>query len=201
MGWLFALGILILLGFMPLGICGVYDAGGPTAKLLVGPVRISLYPRQKKDKKVKVKKNKPKQEVATHNTGNPEKKGGNYSEFLPYLNILLDFLGELRKKMRVKRMEMLLCMAGGDPCELGINYGRAWAAVGTLMPQLEQLFVIERRDVQVLCDFTQVQTTLYFRVEIAISLGGFLGLLMRYGWRALKEYRKVNNNKKGGALK
>ena len=200
MGWLITLGILILLGFMPLGICGIYDAGGPTAKLLIGPVRILLYPKQKKSKTEKSKKSK-KQAVATSKTANAEKKGGNYSEFLPYLNILLDFLGELRKKMRVKRLEMLLCMAGGDPFDLGINYGRAWAAVGTLMPQLEQLFVIEKRDVQVLCDFTQAQTTLYVRVDIAITLGRFLGLLMRYGWRALKEYRKVNNNKKGGALK
>ena len=201
MGWLIALGILILLGFMPLGICGVYDAGGPTAKLLVGPIRILLYPRQKKEKKTNVKKNKPQQAVAQQGTTSAEKKGGSYAEFMPYLQIILAFLGDLRKKMRVKRMEMLLCMAGCDPCELGINYGRAWAAVGTLMPQLEQLFVIEKRDVQVLCDFTQSQTTLYLRADVVISLGRLLGLLLRYGWRVLKEYWKLNNKQKGGAVK
>ena len=52
MGWLIALGILLALGCLPLGISGIYEASGPIANLLIGPVKISLYHRKKKKKKI-----------------------------------------------------------------------------------------------------------------------------------------------------
>lgn len=199
MGWLIALGVLLVLGCLPLGISGIYKADGPVAKLLIGPVKIALYPREKKEKTKSAKKEKLKETAKSEKTAPAEKKGGSFTDFLPLVRIATDFLGDLRRKLRVKRLELLLCMAGGDPCDLAVNYGRAWAAVGNLMPQLERLFVIKKRDVQVCCDFTQSQTTIYVRVEITITLGRLLGLLLRYGWRALKEYLKITNKRKGGA--
>lgn len=201
MGWLIALGVLILLGCMPLGVSAVYDAGGPIAKLFAGPIRFTLFPRKNKEKPKPVAKETPQESVKQEAAPATEKKGGSFTDFLPLVKIATDFLGDFQRKLRVKRLEMHLCMAGGDPCDLGINYGRAWAAVGNLMPQLERLFVIKKRDVQVLCDFTQSQTTLYVRADITITLGRLLGLLLRYGWRALKEYLKITNKRKGGAEK
>ncbi len=201
MGWLIALSVLILLGCMPLGISIVYDAGGPAGKLLAGPIRIVLFPRKKKEKVKPAKAEKPVETVQQNHAQPTEKKGGGFTDFLPLVKVLTDFLGDFRRKLRIKRLEMLLCMAGGDPCDLAINYGRAWAAVGNLMPQLERLFVIKKRDVQVQCDFTQTQTTLYLRADITITLGRLLGLALRYGWRGLKEYLKITNKRKGGAVK
>lgn len=193
MGWLIALGVLILLGCLPLGVSVVYDAGGVIAKLIAGPVRIALYPREKKEKAKPAKKDEPKEVQKQKTSSTEEKKGGNFSDFLPLVKIATDFLGDLRRKLRIKRLEMLLCMAGGDPCDLAINYGRAWAAVGNLMPQLERLFVIKKRDIQVQCDFVGSQTTIYVRADITITLGRLLGLLLRYGLRVLKEYKKTTN--------
>ncbi len=200
MGWVIALAVLVLLGCLPLGVSGIYEASGPVANLLIGPVRIALYPRAKKEKAKPAKKKKeaPVQKDAAPKV---EKKGGSFTDFLPLVRLATDFLGDFRRKLRVKRLEMQLCMAGGDPCDLAINYGRAWAAVGNLMPQLERLFVIKNRDIQVCCDFTQPQTTIYFRADITITLGRLLGLLLRYGWRACKEYLKIINKRKGGAEK
>ena len=201
MGWLIALGVLLVLGCLPLGISGIYEASGPIANLLIGPVKITLYPREKQEKEKLVKQEKSKKAVRSDKTLPEEKKGGNFTDFLPLVQIATDFIGDLRRKLRIKRLEMLLCMAGGDPCDLAINYGRAWAAVGNLMPQLERLFVIKKRDVQVCCDFTQIATTIYVRADITITLGRLLGLLVRYGWRAGKEYLKIMNKRKGGAVK
>lgn len=200
MGWGIALAILVLLGCLPLGVSGIYEASGPVANLLIGPLRIALYPRAKKEKAKPAKKKK---EAATQKEVAPrtEKKGGSFADFLPLVHVATDFLGDLRRKLRVKQLEMLLCMAGGDPCDLAINYGRAWAAVGNLMPQLERFFVIKKRDVQVSCDFTQTKSTIYFRADITITLGRLLGLLLRYGWRACKEYLTIINKRKGGAEK
>lgn len=59
------------------------------------------------------------------------------------VKVALNFLGDFRRKLRVNRLELKLILAGGDPCDLAVNYGRAWTAVGNLMPQLERLFVIK----------------------------------------------------------
>lgn len=201
MSWLIALGVLILLGCMPLGISAVYDSDGPVVKLLTGPMRFTLFPRKKKEGPKPTRAERDHESVKKNTASVTEKKGGSLTDFLPLIETVTAFLGDLRRKLRIKRLEMRLCMAGGDPCDLGINYGRAWAAVGNLMPQLERLFVIKKRDVQVLCDFTQSQTTLYVRADITITLGRLLGLLLRYGWRALKEYRNITNKRKGGAEK
>lgn len=202
MGWLIALGVLALLAVLPLGISGIYDHTGPTAKLLIGPVSISLYPakngRKKKEKQDKNTDDKTKKTAAQQAQ---QQKGGAFSEFLPLLGIAVDFLGDLRRKIRVKRLELLLVMAGDDPCDLAVNYGRAWAAVGNIMPQLERLFVIKKRDVHVACDFVETRTTVYVRLDITITLGRLLGLVTRYGFRALRVFLNNTKNKKGGAVK
>ena len=199
MGWLIALGVLILLGCLPLGVSAIYNADGAIAKLIAGPIRIMLYPWEKKEKEKHAKDEKPKESPKQAVAPKEEKKGGSFTDFLPLFKVATDFLRDFRRKIRIKRLEMLLCMAGGDPCDLGINYGRAWAAVGNLMPQLERLFVIKKRDIQVQCDFTGSKTTIYVRADITITLGRLLGLVFRYGWRALKEYLKITNKGKGGA--
>ena len=54
MGWLIALGILALIAILPIGISAFYDEDGPRALIIVGPVRIPVFPAKKKEKKVKI---------------------------------------------------------------------------------------------------------------------------------------------------
>ena len=53
MGWLIALGVLAFLALLPLGVRVKYDADGAAGWALLGPVRIRLFPRPKKEKKQK----------------------------------------------------------------------------------------------------------------------------------------------------
>ena len=99
----------------------------------------------------------------------------------------------------MNRWELKLILAGGDPCDLAVNYGRAWAAVGNLMPQLERLFVIKKRDVEVECDFTASKILVIARLDLTITLGRLLGLAIVYGIRALREFLKLQKKRKGGA--
>ena len=114
---------------------------------------------------------------------------------------LLDFLGAFRRKLRVDRLELKLILAGGDPASLGINYGKAWAAVGNLMPLLERIFVIKKRDVEVECDFAGSQTLIIARLQITITIGRIVGIAVLYGFRALRENLKIVNKRKGGNVK
>ena len=199
MGWLIAAAVITLLAIAPLGVWVRYDLDGLLLKLIAGPVKLTLILGKKKEKPQEEEK-KPAKTQATKSAAPKEKKGGSITDFLPLVQLALDLLGDFRRKLRVRRLELLLVMAGDDPCDLAVNYGRAWAAVGNLMPQLERLFVIKKTDVQVACDFTADKTTVFARVDITITLGRLLALVTVYGIKALREWIKINNLRKGGAV-
>ncbi len=222
MGWLIALGVVALLAILPLGASVKYNADGPLVRVIAGPIRFTVYPRPKKEKKPnpkteekKAKKEadkkakKQEQKKSKEKTASekntvpliPKEKGGSLTDFLPLVKVVLDFLGDFRRKLRVKVLEVKLIMAGDDPCDLAVNYGRAWAALGNLLPRLERLFVIKKRDLQIECDFTASETLVIARLDLTITLGRLLALLAVLGWRAVREYLKINNKRKGGAKK
>lgn len=129
-----------------------------------------------------------------------KKKGGSILDFLPLVKLGLNFLGEFfGKKLRVNCLELKLTLAGGDPCDLAMNYGRAWEAIGNLWPRLERMMVIQKRDINIQCDFEGDKTLIYTRLDISITLGRLLGIAVRYGWRALVTFLKIRKKRKGGA--
>lgn len=201
-GWLIALGILILLAILPLGVSAIYNEDGPLVRILVGPLRFTVFPQKKKEKKEvkKDQKTKPvKKKKAEVKKKEPSSKGGSLLDFLPLLNVALDFLKGFRKKLRVNVLQMKLILAGGDPCDLGINYGKAWAALGNITPYLDRAFVIRKRDLNVECDFEADKTLIFVRLDLTITLGRLLSLAVVTLVRALVEYIKIMNKRKGGA--
>lgn len=215
MGWLIAFGILFLLAILPLGASVKYNADGPLIRIIGGPIRLTVFPRKKKDKK----ENKPKKEkkknkeedtppeeekskkktVAGEEAPEEEKKGGSVLDFLPLVQVGINFLGDFRRKLRVNRLDLKLIMAGDDPCDLATNYGRIWEAIGNLFPLLERAFVIKKRDIEVECDFEASETVISARLDITITLGRIISLAVRYAVRALIEFIKIKNKRKGGA--
>ena len=217
MGWLIALGVVIVLAILPLGVSVKYNEEGPQVWIIAGPARIKVFPLKKKppeDKTKKEKKKKPEPAPAENKETVPapepkskakpakdKEKGGKLTDFLPLVKVALDFLGDFRRKLRVNYLILNLTMAGGDPCDLAVNYGRANAALAGLMTQLERLFIIKKRDVRVNCDFTADATTIVARLDLTITLGRILSLVAVYGVKALIEFLKIKNKRKGGAEK
>lgn len=215
-GWLIALAIIILLAVLPLGVSAKYDCGGPLVRVIAGPIRLTVFPLKKKEKKEskaeKMAGGKPEKKDKTTSSPKSEEKsekeeqkpptkGGSILDFLPLVQVAVDFLGDFRRKLRINHLDLKLILAGDDPCDLAVNYGRVWAAVGNLFPLLERAFVIKERDVEVECDFTSVETLVVARLDLTITLGRLLSLAVRYGIRALREFLKIKNKRKGGALK
>ena len=197
MWWLLLPAAIVALAFLPLGIKAKYDEGGAAAWLILGPLRTALYPSRKKEKK-------PEKEASAEQekkTSGKEKKGGSFSDFFPLVEAVLDFVGDLlSRKMRVKKLQAKVILAGDDPCDLAINYGRAWAALGNLVPLLERFFIIKKRDLRVECDFTADKTLIDAHLELTITLGRLLHLGLRHGIRVLREYFKIMKLRKGGAI-
>ena len=205
MGWLIAAGVLVLLAVMPLGVSAVYDEAGPVVRLIAGPVRICVYPakpkkdkKQEKPKKETQKKEKPAKEKKQKKEEPAEKKGGSFRDFAPLISLVLEFLGDFRRKLRVNHLKLCLILAGDDPCDLAVNYGKAWAALGNLMPQLERIFTIQKRDVEVECDFTSDKTLIIARLDLTITLGRLLSMSVYHGIRILRQYLTIMKTRKGG---
>lgn len=212
MGWLITLGILTLLAILPLGVSVRYDAGGLLVRLIIGPVKLTLFPRPKKQKESKPKAApKPKAEPAKPAEEKPEPQkpaqpekppsGGPITDFLPLVKTALEMLGAFRRRLRVNLLEVKVILAGDDPCDLALNYGRIWAAIGNLQPRLELFLVIQKRKIEVECDFCASQTLVDARLDLTITLGRILATVTVYGVRAVIEFLKINKKRKGGADK
>lgn len=206
--------ILLTLAVLPLGVRIRYNEAGLVLKVIAGPLKITVFPPKKKVKKKKTKPKKQEQEAVSpaQSSGNLEKppqppetqlerkeKGGSLTRFLPLVKLGLKFLGAFRRKLRLDNLYLRLILAGDDPCDLAVNYGRIWAAVGNLMPQLERLFVIKKRDIQVECDFVATEMTVIAHLDISITLGRLLALVIVYGVRILFEL--LSMKRKGGGEK
>ena len=217
MGWLITLGIVLLLAVLPIGVRVRYNSEGLLVKLIAGPVKITLLPRPPKKKKEKKKKEKKGAQASAAQEENLPKppqppkqpkekkpkaeKGGSLLDFLPLVKTALDFLGDFRRKLRLDNLYLRLILAGDDPCDLAVNYGRAWAAVGNLIPQLEKWFVIKKRDIEVECDFETSETLVIAHLDLTITVGQLLVAVLKFAVRALIEYLKFRKKRKGGAVK
>ena len=213
MGWVITLGILFVLAILPLGVEAHYDAQGPVVRLILGPVHLTLIPGKKPKKEKKKpeeeKKDQPSSDAPVKQIGKDapdpapeapkEEKGGSVLDFLPLVKTALEFLGDFRRKLRIDHLRLKLIMAGGDPYNLAVNYGRAWAALGNLLPKLEQWFVIKKRDIEVACDFVASEMTVTAHVKLTITLGRLLAAALKFALKALVQFLKILKKRKGGA--
>lgn len=201
MGWLIALAVIALIAVLPIGVSGVYDRLGARAWVLIGPLRWKLYPSRKKTEKSKKKSPKNGGKIQPKSDDNPPEKGGNIRDFYPLVKRILDFLGDLRRKLRVRQLQLHLTLAGDDPCDLALNYGRAEAAFANLDPHLERFFVIRKKDIRIDCDFEGDKTLIYGRLDLTITIGRIFSLGFRHGIRILREFMRIMKLRKGGATK
>ena len=214
MGWLITAGISLLLAVLPLGVRIRYNSEGLLVKVIAGPVKITVFPLPKKEKKKKKTPKIPTEQPPEEDLPKPpqppkkpkekkpkEEKGGSVLDFLPLVKVAVEFLGDFRRKLRLDNLELKLILAGDDPCDLAVNYGRAWAAVGNLMPQLEKWFVIKKRNVEVECDFTASETLVIAHLDLTITLGRLLAAVCKAAVRALIVFLKIKKKRKGGAEK
>lgn len=209
MGWGIFFACLVVLALLPLGIRASYGEAGFEARVIAGPVKITLFPRKNRKRKPKTTDSSEKTTEETTKASSEKKRpktekdepgmqsGGSLERFVPWIRLALDFLGALRRKIRLDNLYLHVVLAGDDPCDLAVNYGRAWAAVGDLLPKLERIFVIRKRDIQVGCDFAAEKITVAARGDMTMTLGRTLCLGTIYGIRALKIF--LTMKREGGA--
>lgn len=186
---------LVLIGCISVGVDARYNAEGVFLAAKLGPIRLQLLP-QKPKKKKKQQKQQKKPEKAPEKAASQEKKpnpilSGGVDGILQLLDIVLDTLGDLRRKLRVNELTLYVRIGGSDdPAKAAMGYGRAWAAIGAITPSLERLFVIKKRDIRPALDYTISNTQVDAHLVTTITIGRSLALALRAGIRFLKILNK-----------
>lgn len=202
-GWLIVLAVILLLvsiPFWPVGLVAVYRNNGLELAVRLGFLKFKLDPEGStlRDLIVPVLEKEAEVFASTIKAKASHDKGGKLSDLVPLLKALWRLLGDLRRKVRVKRLEMNLTLAGGDPCTLALSYGKAWAAAGSIINILEGFLVVKKRNIQINPDFLGDTTRVYLKVYANMTIGRLLGLLMHFGLPLREEYNKFLNSNEGG---
>lgn len=184
MWWIIPVTVVLVitgLAFLPVGLRVIYDQNGLTAKLLIWffPYKLNLTEINENSLE---RRRKTRQKMAENPNYQPRilKPDGSLREFVPLLDLYLQLLFNKKYKLRVKLLELKLTMANDDPFDLAMNFGKAWAIINGLLPQLERIFNIKKRKLDVGCDFLAEETMIYARADLMIPLCRLIAALVDF---------------------
>lgn len=198
--------ILFLVLLIPLGVHVIYDESGLKLCAVAGLIQICVFPRKKKekkkgkDKKKNTAKSKTKKSKKQSSQSSTKKKGGKIELFRELIGIGVSALNCLRRKLVINQLYLSLTVGGlgTDAADAAILYGRAWAAIGSLIPFLEHTFKLKSRDLHADLDYTMEETTIFTDAKITISLIDILWIGIYNGIKALRVFLRYRKKVKGG---
>ena len=177
--------LITIVIILPVGVRVRYQEDTLKMWYTIGPIRLLRYPDDDTSRK---KRKKSKISVRTV-LNEPIKANRRYDnvigDFWAELKTTLELFWFLRPKLRIQRLELKLHLAGDDPAAVALQYGGAWAAIGGLLPLLEEAFILKKRQLDVDCNFNGGATTLDAKLDITIGLGRLVWCLVRYSMDVL----------------
>lgn len=208
-GWivlLIILGLLLTVLLTPAGVRFTYDQGEMSLDVRFGPIRRRIFPGKEKPEKPE-KEKKPGKKRQKPPKGEKEKKEEKEKppkakisreqilyalEKLP--PILGRALGGTRRRVRIKPLKVHLLVAGPDPADTAVLYGKLEAALLAFLPVLRRAVHIRDEDIRLFLDFSQEQMDCIAELGAALrpwdllAVGGRAGIsLLRWfqGFRRL----------------
>ena len=209
-GWGIALAVIVLLLLTKVGVHVKYgDELALSAK--VGLLRIGILPKkEKKPKEKKEKKPKKKKKPKAAEGHEKEKQKLTLDDILDIVRLGLKALGRFWRALRIDRLHLHLCVAGGDPYDTLVQYGTVNAALGAALPLLHRAFKIKDEAVSTAFRFdmsemaVQAEVIATFRIGAILRIvlcagGGFLVWFVRRKRRA-RALKKAEKKKEKAAL-
>jgi hypothetical protein len=178
---LLVLAVLFLIGCIPVGVDAAYRETGLAVDLKIGPVGLQLLPKKGKKKKKK-KEEKPKEK----GKGKSAILSGGLEGLQALLELLVETLGDLRRKLVINELTMTVTLGGKDAAAAACGYGKAWAVIGGITPVLDNLFVVKKRDIHPVLDYNETSIKFEARILLTITIGRALDLLLTAGLKFLK---------------
>ena len=181
--------MLILLLLVSIRVGVVFHFGDQTTlKLRIGPVRLTILPKKKTEKRT------AKAEAAPKQSAPPKKK--NKLTPLEVCNLVTAVFSGLRamahragKHLRVDPLELSAVIGGSDPAEVAQSFGAATAAVWSLMPQAEEVLHIPNPAIHLDMDYNAPKTVVSGTVGLSFRVGNVIEFTVAAALPLLKWYR------------
>lgn len=212
--------ILVLIALVPVGVQLQYDDGALLLRVMAGKLGIQLYPkkekqfnarrraakmrrkaartlrkqRQQEKRQARETHKRKKKPMASTKPLSPQKRS--MGDIWQLIGLGKELLGDMRRKLLVRRLRLRVLFGGEDAARSAILYGQAWAVIGAVMPALETLFRIQDRDVEAEFDPTKSKMELSAQLDLRMRIGAMVALGCKAGFRFLNLLIK---QKKGGA--
>ena len=163
--------VIFLLAFLRFGVYAEYGANGFLVKVRVGPFSVRVYPSKAKKKKPKDKKKKKKKEKAGKLKDEPDaEKPSKIETVLEVIKAVKNTLSRIRRKLLIKKLTIRFVAAGEDPAKTALAYGAVSAAFSNLVPVIENMFRIKRRDIRAFADFEASEPSIYVKAVISLAV-------------------------------
>ena len=190
--------VLFLIGCIPVGVDARYSPDGVFLAAKIGPILLQFLPAKPKKAKKSKKKSASAKPAAPKKAPDAQKRlslPGGADGILRIARLAADTLGDLRRKLRVDELMLHVVFGSDDPARAAMGYGRAWAVIGALTPAIDRLFVIKKRDICPILDYTIDKMIVDAHLVLTITIGRALALGLKAGAGFLK---LLNDSKKGG---
>ena len=184
MWWIIPVAIVLViagLAVLPVGLRVIYDKDGLTAKLLVWLIPYKLNITEINERSLE-RRLKTKRKIEENPDFQPKliHVDGSLRQFFPLLDLYLQLLFNEKYKLRIRMLDLKLIMANDDPFDLAMNYGKAQMIINGLMPQLERIFNIKKKKLDVACDFLAEETMIYVSADLRMPLARLIAALVDF---------------------
>ena len=209
-GLLITVLILVILGMLKIGVRVQYLEKQLTVTLLISRWKLVLLGREKKKKPtkpVKVKEKAEKKKLqkpaakAASVSGAPQKpkQKGKLKPWIQavmeYWREIFDIIGKVLTSPTLDDLQLEIRI-GGDPEKCAMTYGKICAAVGAVLPVVENTFRIRKRRIELYPCFDREDLQIAADVSITIQIYEIMALVVALLGLGLKIFLKARNNKK-----
>jgi len=164
------LAVLLALALLRFGVEAEYSADGIWAVAYAGVFRFRVYPKKTGKKRRTEKLSRVKRKVKKDDKGPGAKKPGPVGDLRGILQTTKKMLHRLRRKLLIKKLTVYYTAAGADPVRTAMAFGGANAAIGTILPMIENCFKVKNRQINVKADFELEEPGVYINAALSIAV-------------------------------
>lgn len=180
--------VLTVLLLTPLGIDGGYSGKNLVLGIRIGFLNIRVFPKKKKYTKPKIPKQKkiPKQTSEKAEGAEKSEKPFDIEMLKGIIKPVLKSLGRFRKKLHVDYLRIRYTFATDDPFKTAMGFGVSSAALGAIIPLIDNAFDIGERDVGTSFDFLSDRPTFDCWITMSIQVWEIFYIAIAFGIDYLK---------------
>lgn len=185
--------ILAAIGLVRAGVHIGYGQDGFHVQARLGRLFFTLYPaKPRKEKHAKGKKVKK----AHAQEAEKSKKAGDFERFKGLIMPALDSFGDFLTGLRVDTLSVDYTVASDDAAKTAMLYGFSAAGVGGVLPLLERIFVIKKKNIRIQADFNRTSPVIAFDMALSIPIWRIFKTGTLFAFQVIKNYIRTKKQSK-----